>query len=90
MNIGSAFQDAGSLEVKHGFFLLDLRFAFGWSLKDLGFGAFQGTTCPKNRHVLGSYCCIGMNSTSYQFQIETTLSFPNIVFKNVCSMSHLS
>lgn len=90
MNIGSVFQDAGSLEVKHGFFLLDLRFAFGWSLKDSGFSGFQGTTCPENRHILGSYCCIGMVSTFYQFQIETTLSFAKYFFQTVCSMSHLS
>lgn len=71
------------------FFWLDLRFAFGWSLKDSGFSGFQGTTCPKNRHILGSYCCIGMVSTFYQFQIETSLSLPNIVF-NTHSMSRLS
>lgn len=58
------------------FFLFDLRFAFGWSLRDSRFSGFQGTICPKNRHFLGSYYCIGMVSTFYQFQIETTSSFP--------------
>lgn len=54
MIIGSGFQDAGNLEVKDGIFLLDLRFAFGWSLTGLGFDGFQGTICPENRHILGS------------------------------------